>query len=279
MTTKKYPCVLTIAGSDCSGGAGIQADIKTISALGAYAASAITAITVQNTCGVTGIHPVPPPYVKGQIDAVMTDIRPDAIKIGMINDVEIVKVIADSIKEYNPKFVVFDPVMVSTSGCKLIEDSAIEAITSMLIPLSTVITPNLSEAMVLTGKKLSGVESMTIAGKELLGMGCGSVLIKGGHLEGDDMCDVLCSAGEEKPYIFKAGKIDSKNTHGTGCTLSSAIATLLALGHELPEAVSEAKEYVYKGIESGKDVHIGEGHGPLNHFHSPVKMHIFDINE
>lgn len=209
----------------------------------------------------------------------MTDIRPDAIKIGMINDVEIVKVIADSIKEYNPKFVVFDPVMVSTSGCKLIEDSAIEAITSMLIPLSTVITPNLSEAMVLTGKKLCGVESMTIAGKELLGMGCGSVLIKGGHLEGDDMCDVLCSAGEEKPYIFKAGKIDSKNTHGTGCTLSSAIATLLALGHELPEAVSEAKEYVYKGIESGKDVHIGEGHGPLNHFHSPVKMHIFDINE
>lgn len=279
MTTKKYPCVLTIAGSDCSGGAGIQADIKTISALGAYAASAITAITVQNTCGVTGIHPVPPLYVKGQIDAVMTDIRPDAIKIGMINDVEIVKVIADSIKEYNPKFVVFDPVMVSTSGCKLIEDSAIEAITSILIPLSTVITPNLSEAMVLTGKKLSGVESMTIAGKELLGMGCGSVLIKGGHLEGDDMCDVLCSAGEEKPYIFKAGKIDSKNTHGTGCTLSSAIATLLALGHELPEAVSEAKEYVYKGIESGKDVHIGEGHGPLNHFHSPVKMHIFDINE
>lgn len=279
MTTKKYPCVLTIAGSDCSGGAGIQADIKTISALGAYAASAITAITVQNTCGVTGIHPVPPLYVKGQIDAVMTDIRPDAIKIGMINDVEIVKVIADSIKEYNPKFVVFDPVMVSTSGCKLIEDSAIEAITSMLIPLSTVITPNLSEAMVLTGKKLSGVESMTIAGKELLGMGCGSVLIKGGHLEGDDMCDVLCSAGVEKPYIFKAGKIDSKNTHGTGCTLSSAIATLLALGHELPEAVSEAKEYVYKGIESGKDVHIGEGHGPLNHFHSPVKMHIFDINE
>lgn len=279
MTTKKYPCVLTIAGSDCSGGAGIQADIKTISALGAYAASAITAITVQNTCGVTGIHPVPPLYVKGQIDAVMTDIRPDAIKIGMINDVEIVKVIADSIKEYNPKFVVFDPVMVSTSGCKLIEDSAIEAITSMLIPLSTVITPNLSEAMVLTRKKLSGVESMTIAGKELLGMECGSVLIKGGHLEGDDMCDVLCSAGEEKPYIFKAGKIDSKNTHGTGCTLSSAIATLLALGHELPEAVSEAKEYVYKGIESGKDVHIGEGHGPLNHFHSPVKMHIFDINE
>lgn len=279
MTTKKYPCVLTIAGSDCSGGAGIQADIKTISALGAYAASAITAITVQNTCGVTGIHPVPPLYVKGQIDAVMTDIRPDAIKIGMINDVEIVKVIADSIKEYNPKFVVFDPVMVSTSGCKLIEDSAIEAITSMLIPLSTVITPNLSEAMVLTGKNLSGVESMTAAGKELLGMGCSSVLIKGGHLEGDDMCDVLCSAGEEKTYIFKAGKIDSKNTHGTGCTLSSAIATLLALGHELPEAVAKAKDYVYKGIESGKDIHIGEGHGPLNHFHSPVKMHIFDINE
>lgn len=271
---KKYPCVLSIAGSDCSGGAGIQADIKTISALGAYAASAITAITVQNTCGVTGIHPIPASYVKGQIEAVMTDIEPTAIKIGMINDVEIVRVISECIKKYNPRFVVFDPVMVSTSGCKLIEDKAIEAITDMLIPLATIITPNLSEAKVLTGKELINVREMTAAGNELLTYGCQSVLIKGGHLEGDDMCDVLTIKGNTEPYIFKSIKIESKNTHGTGCTLSSAIATYLTLGEELPEAVKKAKEYVFKGISTGKDISIGNGHGPLNHFHSPSSMHI-----
>ncbi len=276
---KKYPCVLTIAGSDCSGGAGIQADIKTISALGAYAASAITAITVQNTCGVTDIHPIPPHYVKGQIDAVMTDINPNAIKIGMINDVEIVKVIAESIRQYKPQYVVFDPVMVSTSGCKLIEDDTIEAITSILMPLATIITPNLSEAKAMTGKPLSTVEEMKSAGKELLVYGCQSVLIKGGHLDGNDMCDVLVTKKETEPYIFKANKIDSNNTHGTGCTLSSAIATFLALGKGLPEAVKLAKEYVSKGIESGKDVVTGRGHGPLNHLHSPVSMHIFSTND
>lgn len=276
---KKYHSILTIAGSDCSGGAGIQADIKTISALGGYAASAITAITVQNTCGVTGIHPVPASYVKAQIEAVMTDINPAAIKIGMINDVEIVSAIASCIKKYNPKFVVFDPVMVSTSGCKLIEDKAIDAIKNELIPLSTIITPNLSEAKVLTGDKIGNAESMIVAGKKILDYGCHSVLIKGGHLEGNDMCDVLCVKGEDTPYIYKADKITSNNTHGTGCTLSSAIATYLALGHTLQEAIKLAKDYVHKGISSGKDVCIGHGHGPLNHFHSPVPMHIFSENE
>ncbi|WP_291558556.1 bifunctional hydroxymethylpyrimidine kinase/phosphomethylpyrimidine kinase [Bacteroides sp.] len=276
---KKYHNVLTIAGSDCSGGAGIQADIKAISALGGYAASAITAITVQNTCGVTGIHPVPASYVKAQIEAVMTDIKPSAIKIGMINDVEIVKAIAESIKEYKPKFVVFDPVMVSTSGCKLIEDKAIEAIKEELIPLSTIITPNLSEAMVLTGDSISDAASMTAAGNKILESGCGAVLIKGGHLEGNDMCDVLCIKGENTPYIYTASKISSKNTHGTGCTLSSSIATYLALGETLQEAVRKAKDYVHKGILNGKDVCIGSGHGPLNHFYSPVPMHIFNENE
>ena len=276
---KKYHSVLTIAGSDCSGGAGIQADIKTISALGGYAASAITAITVQNTCGVTGIHPVPASYVKAQIEAVMTDIKPSAVKIGMINDVEIVKAIAESIKEYRPKFVVFDPVMVSTSGCKLIEDKAIEAIKKELIPLSTIITPNLSEAMVLTGDSIGDVASMTAAGNKILESGCGAVLIKGGHLEGNDMCDVLCIKGENTPYIYTASKISSKNTHGTGCTLSSSIATYLALGETLREAVRKAKDYVHKGILNGKDVCIGSGHGPLNHFYSPVPMHIFNENE
>lgn len=276
---KKYHSVLTIAGSDCSGGAGIQADIKAISALGGYAASAITAITVQNTLGVTGIHPVPASYVKAQIEAVMTDIKPSAVKIGMINDVEIVKAIAESIKEYRPKFVVFDPIMVSTSGCKLIEDKAIEAIKKELIPLSTIITPNLSEAVVLTGDSIGDAASMTAAGNKILESGCGAVLIKGGHLEGNDMCDVLCIKGENTPYIYMASKISSKNTHGTGCTLSSSIATYLALGETLREAVRKAKDYVHKGILNGKDVCIGSGHGPLNHFYSPVPMHIFNENE
>lgn len=277
---KRYHCVLTIAGSDCSGGAGIQADIKTISALGGYAASAITAITVQNTCGVTGIHPVPASYVKAQIDAVMTDIKPAAIKIGMINDVDIVKAIAESIKEYKPQFVVFDPVMVSTSGCKLIEDQAIEAIKSELIPLSTIITPNLSEAIVLSGyDNISSSDSMNTAGGKILEMGCKAVLIKGGHLDGNDMCDVLCIKGADTPHIYTASKIDSRNTHGTGCTLSSAIATYLALGDTLQEAVRKAKDYVHYGILNGKDIYIGNGHGPLNHFYSPVPMHIFTENE
>ena len=276
---KKYHTVLTIAGSDCSGGAGIQADIKTISALGCYAASAITAVTVQNTCGVSAIHPIPAEYVKSQIEAVMTDIKPEAVKIGMINDVEIVRAIASSIKTYRPKFVVFDPVMVSTSGCKLIEDKAIEAIKNELIPLSTIITPNLKEAIVLTGDNISHAGSMIEAGRKILNYGCHSVLVKGGHLDGDDMCDVLCINGDSNPYMFTARKIDSHNTHGTGCTLSSAIATNLALGYTLQEAVNRAKEYVYKGILTGKDIHIGNGHGPLNHFHTPVPMHIFAENE
>ncbi len=275
---KKYHTVLTIAGSDCSGGAGIQADIKTISALGCYAASAITAVTVQNTCGVSAIHPIPAEYVKSQIEAVMTDIKPEAVKIGMINDVEIVRAIASSIKTYRPKFVVFDPVMVSTSGCKLIEDKAIEAIKNEIIPLSTIITPNLKEAIVLTGDNISHAGSMIEAGRKILNYGCHSVLVKGGHLDGDDMCDVLCINGDSNPYTFTARKIDSHNTHGTGCTLSSAIATNLALGYTLQEAVNRAKEYVYKGILTGKDIHIGNGHGPLNHFHTPVPMHIFAEN-
>ena len=273
---KTYPSVLTIAGSDCSGGAGIQADIKTISALGAYAASAITAVTVQNTVGVTNIHPIPSVIVKEQIAAVMTDIRPVAIKIGMINDIEIVKTIAASIKQFKPKFVVFDPVMVSTSGCKLIEDDAIEALKKYLMPLATIITPNLNEAAVLMGHRSDDVSHMKLDANELLKLGCKSVLIKGGHLKGDDMCDLLQIAGEEAPHLFRAEKIDSKNTHGTGCTLSSAIATYLALGYELPQAVKAAKEYVYEGIRTGKDIHIGEGHGPLNHFHNPNPMHILD---
>lgn len=273
---KQYPCILTIAGSDCSGGAGIQADIKTISALGAYAASAITAITVQNTCGVSAIHAVPPTYIQGQIQAVMTDIRPISVKIGMINDAGIIRAIAESLHEFTPyyKYIVLDPVMVSTSGCKLMEDNAIEALTSQLMPMATLITPNLSEAEVLTGKRITTIPEMEIAAKELLGFGSQAVLVKGGHLNENEMCDVLYIKGEEHPHRFSSPKIESRNTHGTGCTLSSAIATYLALGEPLDEAVRKAKTYVYQGILNGKDVHIGEGHGPLNHFFAPVAMRV-----
>ena len=276
---KKYPCVLTIAGSDCSGGAGIQADIKSISALGAYAASAITAITVQNTCGVEAIHPIPPAFVAGQIKAVMTDIRPNAVKIGMVNDIDIICTIAESLREFKPQHVVFDPVMVSTSGCRLIEDTAIDALTFELIPLASLITPNLSEAEVLVEHPIKTVEEMKIAAKDLLRYGCQAVLVKGGHLEGGEMVDVLQVKGHDEPYLFSAHLIDSQNTHGTGCSLSSAIATFLSLGEPIEKAVEKGKKFVYNGICAGKDIHIGEGHGPLNHFYSPVPMHILTENE
>lgn len=271
---KHYPCILAIAGSDCSGGAGIQADIKTISALGAYAASAITAITVQNTCGVTGIHPVPPAYVQAQIEAVMTDIRPRAVKIGMINDAGIIRAIAGSLRKHTPYYIVLDPVMISTSGHKLMEEDAISALTGSLMPLATLITPNLHEAEALTGKKISTINGMEAAAQELLSFGSQAVLVKGGHLKEEEMCDVLYIKGEAHPRRFSSQKIESRNTHGTGCTLSSAIATYLALGEPLAEAVRKAKAYVYQGILNGKDVHIGEGHGPLNHFFAPVAMQI-----
>ena len=276
---KKYACVLSIAGSDCSGGAGIQADIKTISALGAYAASAITAITVQNTCGVEAIHPVPPTYVEGQIRAVLTDIKPVSVKIGMVNDVDIIRSIASSLNEFKPKYVIFDPVMVSSSGRRLMDDDAIGIVIKQLIPETTLITPNLSEAEVLTGHSVATLEEMRQAAKELLKYGCKAVLVKGGHLKGGEMTDVLQLANREEPFLFSAQQITSKNTHGTGCTLSSAIATYLALGETMEKAVEKAKLYLYNSLDAGKDIHIGEGHGPLNHFYAPEPMHIFNENE
>lgn len=271
---KRYPIVLSIAGSDCSGGAGIQADLKAISALGGYAATAITAITVQNTVGVRAIHPIPPTFVRGQIEAVMEDLHPDAVKIGMISEVEIARTITQCLHKYQPKHIVFDPVMVSTSGHKLIADEAIEVLKQELMPLASLITPNLSEAEVLTGTSIHEISQMEVAARELLQWGSQAVLLKGGHLEDKQMCDVLQMATEAHPYLFCSEKIESVNTHGTGCTLSSAIATLLALGRPMPQAVEQAKAYVTGGIQAGKDVQTGQGHGPLNHFYAPVSMHI-----
>ena len=272
MEKYKYPIVLSIAGSDCSGGAGIQADLKTISALGAYATTAITAVTVQNTVGVSDIHPIPVQYIQGQIEAVMDDLQPDALKIGMVNEVNVIDTIANTLSKYTNKWIVYDPVMVSTSGYRLIEEKAIERIKEKLFPLASVITPNLQEAEVLIHRKIESLEDMRQAAIELLQYGSGAVLLKGGHLKGDNMTDLLIVAPNQEVFTFTAPKIRTENTHGTGCSLSSAIATQLAKGDSLPQAIENAKKYVYQGIVSGADVKIGNGHGPLNHFFEPIPL-------
>ena len=258
--------VLTIAGSDSSGGAGIQADIKAISAMGSYAASVITSVTAQNTLGVQAIHPIPSDMVRQQIESVMDDLHPEAIKIGMVCDKDIALIISKNIYKYQPRWVVYDPVMVSTSGHKLMTDDTINIIRQKLIPQATLITPNLHEAKVLLGNSLKDEDEMK-KGAELLGKTyrC-SVLIKGGHLENNEMCDILYDATEGRCFRYHAPKIESHNLHGTGCTLSSAIATKLSQGHPLKEAIALAKDYVTKAIDASKNMHIGNGHGPLWHF-------------
>lgn len=260
---RQYPVVLTIAGSDSSGGAGIQADIKAISALGGFAASVITAVTAQNTCGVRAIHPIPGEIITAQLDAVFEDIYPDAVKIGMVNDPAVVDAIADALKKYRPAHIVYDPVMVATSGSKLMQDETIGYIRDRLIPLAGLITPNLRECEVLYGKDVHDIEEMKVAAQSLSEKFGTAVLVKGGHLDGSDMTDVLYSNGEFGLFIGK--KIESSNTHGTGCTLSSSIATLLAKGFSINDAVSIAKRYVAAAIKDGISLNIGKGNGPLWH--------------
>ncbi|GAB3528617.1 bifunctional hydroxymethylpyrimidine kinase/phosphomethylpyrimidine kinase [Pontibacter brevis] len=270
MKNYKYPAVLTIAGSDSGGGAGIQADLKTFSALGCFGTSAITAITVQNTCGVTGIHSIPADIVQGQIKAVMDDIKPAAIKIGMVHSADLVQAIAEQLKNYAVP-VVLDPVMVATSGDKLIEDNTIALLKKELLPLAELATPNLDEAEILAGRQIKDVAGMKDAAHLILETGCRSVLVKGGHLQGPRLYDVyLHQNGDMR--VFQSEAIASKNTHGTGCTLSSAIAAFLAMRVELTEAIEQAREYVHHAIDQGKDVQTGEGHGPLNHFFQPQKL-------
>ena len=266
---ERHPVILSIAGSDCSGGAGIQADIKTISALGGYAASAITAITVQNTLGVRAVQSISPDMVRGQIEAVMDDLQPVAIKIGMINDIQIVRVISDCLQKYSPAYVVYDPVMVSTSGRKLMTDEAIEEIKKELLPLVTLITPNIDEAKVLTGKSIHNIQDMQTAAKMLTDDYQTNILLKGGHLEGDNMCDLLHTS-EFIYHIYEEKKIESHNLHGTGCTLSSAIATYLAKGYPMRESIQHAKTYITQAIIAGKELNIGHGNGPLWHFPDTV---------
>ena len=272
-----YPVVLTIAGSDSGGGAGIQADLKTISALGAFGTSAITAITVQNTLGVRAIHSVPFDILEGQIDAVMSDFDIKAVKIGMVNHPALGDIIAQAIRKYKPAYVVLDPVMVATSGDILIQEQAIEQIKTQLFPLSDVITPNLSEASILLGRTISNQSEMEEAAKALACWGSRSVLIKGGHLNDDEMTDILWIGEEKQIHRFSASRVLTNNLHGTGCSLSSAIATFLAFREPLVMAVQHAKEYITQAIDAGQDVKIGHGNGAVNHFFNPQKLKIIDI--
>jgi hydroxymethylpyrimidine/phosphomethylpyrimidine kinase len=269
----EYPRVLSIAGSDSGGGAGIQADLKTFSALGCFGMTAITALTAQNTCGVRAIHGVPPQMLRDQIDAVMEDIGADAVKIGMLHAPEIVRTVAEAIDRHALKNVVFDPVMVATSGAVLIDQSAIDVLVHELFPRVTVITPNLDEAALLVGRPLHSVEDMEQAAQELLGKGARAVLLKGGHLPGDTVVDLLVTATGET-FRREAPRIHSPNSHGTGCTLSSAIAAHLALGATLIDAVEHARTYVRGALLAGAIVRTGKGSGPLNHGYAPVVMRL-----
>lgn len=256
---------LTIAGSDCSGGAGIQADLKTFAAHGVYGMSVITALTAQNTTGVFDVAEAPTNNLAAQLDSVFSDIFPDAVKIGMLSSANVSNIVADKLEEYKPKFVVLDPVMVSTSGHKLISDDAEAVLTNRLFSLSTLITPNLNEAEVLCGYEISTREEMRRAAERIAEKYSVNVLLKGGHLE-NRSDDLLMYGGEA---IWLEGKrIDNPNTHGTGCTLSSAIAANLALGHDLKSAVKNAKQYVTGAIAAG--LKLGHGRGPLNHLYKYV---------
>jgi hydroxymethylpyrimidine/phosphomethylpyrimidine kinase len=264
----QYPRVLSIAGSDSGGGAGIQADLKTFAALGCFGMTAITALTAQNTCGVRAIHPVPPDMLRAQNDAVLADIGADAVTVGMLHSPEIVRTVAQAIDRHQLQRVVFDPVMVATSGAKLIDDPAIAVLVSELFPRATLITPNLDEAALLVGRPLTSAQDMAQAAAELLARGARAVLLKGGHLAGEVVTDLLLASGCE-PLWMEAPRIATANTHGTGCTLSSAIAAHLALGATLAQAVQQARDFVRQALQAGASVKTGQGEGPLNHGFAP----------
>jgi hydroxymethylpyrimidine/phosphomethylpyrimidine kinase len=262
---------LTIAGSDSGGGAGIQADLKTFSALGCYGMTAITALTAQNTMGVSGIHAVPPEFLKAQLQAVLDDIGVDAVKIGMLHAPEIVRVVAWAIDHYSLKNVVLDPVMVATSGDPLIEQATVDVLREELFARATLITPNLDEAALLLGHDIAAANALEGAAQDLLAQGAQAVLLKGGHLPGDWVTDLLLEAGQA-PVRLQSARIPSRNVHGTGCTLSSAVACYLAQGLPLAEAVRQARAYILEAIRAGASVRTGQGHGPLCHGHQPVAM-------
>lgn len=266
-----YCSVLTIAGSDSGGGAGIQADLKTFAALGCFGTSAITAVTAQNTLGIKAIHPVPSSIIQNQITAVMDDIQPAAIKIGMLPDAESVYAVAETLREYKDVPIIFDPVIKATTGTVLAGSESIQAMQSQLFPIVTLITPNLNEAALFTGSEIVDIDGMQTAAQALLVFGSKAVLVKGGHLKGEVLYNVYAGQHGEKE-IFSYPYILSANTHGTGCTLASAIAAYLACGESLRDAIEAAGNYVNMAIKEGRDVRTGNGCGPLNHFFQPRKL-------
>ncbi|WP_428033094.1 bifunctional hydroxymethylpyrimidine kinase/phosphomethylpyrimidine kinase [Amphritea sp.] len=267
MSERNIPIALTIAGSDSGGGAGIQADLKAFSALGVYGASVITAITAQNTREVRAIHPVPLPMITEQIGAVFDDLSVAAVKTGMLGDADTVACVVASLEQYKPAYLVVDPVMVAKSGDALLLASAVEMLKTRLIPLASLITPNLPEAAVLLGcEQPTTLAQMQRMAEQLLTLGAGAVLLKGGHLEGSaDAIDLLCDGNQV--CQFSSPRIATRNTHGTGCTLASAITAGLAAGLNLQAAVQQAKDYIYAAIFAADRLQVGQGHGPLHHFH------------
>jgi hydroxymethylpyrimidine/phosphomethylpyrimidine kinase len=258
---------LTIAGSDSGGGAGVQADLKTFSALGVYGASAITALTAQNTIGVQAIHTVPPMFMAEQIRSVMTDLDVGAIKIGMLSTVAIIEAVADALSPYRDIPIVLDPVMIAASGDALLAHDAISALKERLMPLAVVVTPNLPEAAAITASAVAAnEEDMAEQCRTILALGAKAVLIKGGHGQGSDSVDIFVRS--EGLRRFSAPRIATRNIHGTGCTLSSAIAASLAKGLALEEAIAEAKTYITAAIAAASQLSVGRGHGPAHHFHA-----------
>jgi hydroxymethylpyrimidine/phosphomethylpyrimidine kinase len=261
------PIALTIAGSDSSGGAGIQADLKTFAAFGVYGASVITALTAQNTKGVTGIHRVPADFVTAQIDAVFGDLDVKAVKIGMVSQRAVIEAIVAGLARWSPKHIVLDPVMVATSGDRLLAPDAIEALRTKLIPRASLVTPNLPEAAALLDEPVALSESdIESQGKRLLAMGCAAVLIKGGHGKGAESIDYLVR--EAGVVALAAPRLAARNTHGTGCSLSSAVAAGLAKGGDLETAVRHAKTWISAAIAAADRLDVGHGHGPIHHFHA-----------
>ncbi|MCH5221138.1 MAG: bifunctional hydroxymethylpyrimidine kinase/phosphomethylpyrimidine kinase [Muribaculaceae bacterium] len=263
-----YRRALTIAGSDPSGGAGLQADLKTFSALGVYGMSAVVAVVDENTVGVTGVHPIPVPFVEGQIRSCLDDIGADAVKIGMLHSSELIRAVRDTLEPYKISNIVLDPVMVATSGDPLLEDSAVATLRDELIPHVGVITPNVPEAEILAGCKIDSQEQLPDLARQLSQGKRVSVLLKAGHLGGEHLTDIFYNAKTGKMTPLSSPRVDTVNTHGTGCTLSSAFAAFLAHGADLDEAATRSKAYIAAAIAAGAKYLIGHGHGPVHHFHN-----------
>lgn len=267
MIPKTYHRVLTIAGSDSGGGAGIQADLKTFAALGCHGMSVVTALTAQNTQGVTAIHAPPAAFVREQLEAVFGDIGADAVKIGMVHSGEVIESVSEALKKHHARNIVFDPVMAAQSGDALTKGDVLATMKKYLLPLVTLLTPNLPEAARFLDRKITTLEDMHQAARELSDFGAGSVLLKGGHLKTGETTDVLFIGPEDRFVTLDGKRIDTRNNHGTGCTLSSAVACFLAKGSSVEEACRSAKGYLQSAIEAGAEFEIGRGHGPVHHFY------------